>query len=304
LGNSRCDSHCSVPVYPDGFPAEIISQVERAIGRKVLGNVAASGTEIIERLGEEHMRTGYPIVYTSADSVFQIAAHEDIIPVDELYEICRAVRRIMTGKHNVGRVIARPFVGEPGSFRRTGRRKDFSVEPGAPTMLDAIKESGLEVVSVGKIDDIFAHRGITKSLHTVSNDEAVEHLVSELERKFSGLIFANLVEFDSSFGHRNNAQGYADALAAFDKVLPEIENRLSPQDILVITADHGCDPTTGSTDHSREYVPLLVYGERLKTGVNLGVRSTFSDVAATCLDYLGIDMKVPGTSFLPEVLSD
>lgn len=289
------------PVYPNGFPEQIISAVEERIGRKVIGNVAASGTEIIERLGEEHMRTGHPIVYTSADSVFQIACHEEIIPVSELYKICSIVREIMVGEHSVGRVIARPFVGEPGSFVRTERRKDFSVEPFGPTMLDLVKASGLEVVAIGKIVDIFAGCGITKSFHTVVNELVVSHTISELKQDYSGIIFANLVEFDSHYGHRNDPQGYAGKLMEFDEVLPMIEKALKPEDMLVITADHGCDPTTKSTDHSREYVPLLVYGKNLKSGVNLGTRETFADVSATCCEYLGVEADLAGTSFLSSI---
>lgn len=290
------------PVYPNGFPEKIISSVEQAIGRKVIGNIPASGTEIIEHLGEEHIRTGYPIVYTSADSVFQIACHEEVIPVAELYRICGIVRGIMTGEHNVGRVIARPFIGRPGSFSRTERRKDLSVEPFAPTMLDLVKANGLEVVAIGKIDDIFAQRGITKSLHTVVNQETVSYMISEIEQDYSGIIFANLVEFDSLYGHRNDPEGYAKALLEFDRVLPAIERALKPLDIVIITADHGCDPTTSSTDHSREYVPLLVYGKNLRQGVALGIRETFADVATTCCEYLGVKADLAGTSFLPSII--
>lgn len=290
------------PLYPNGFPEEIISAVEREIGRKVIGNIAASGTEIIEHLGEEHMRTGYPIVYTSADSVFQIACHEEVISVEELYRICNIVRGIMIGKHNVGRVIARPFIGSPGSFLRTERRKDLSVEPFAPTMLDLVKENGLAVAAIGKIDDVFAQRGITKSLHTVVNERAVSYMLSEIEQDYSGIIFANLVEFDSLYGHRNDPKGYARALVEFDKVLPVIERALKPQDMVIITADHGCDPTTSSTDHSREYVPLLVHGRNLRQGVALGIRETFADVAATSCEYLGIEADLAGTSFLSSII--
>lgn len=291
------------PVYPKGFPEEIISVVEKRIGRKVIGNVPASGTEIIERLGEMHMRTGYPIVYTSADSVFQIACHEKVVPVDELYRICSIAREIMTGEHNVGRVIARPFMGSPGRFVRTERRRDFSVKPFAPTMLDFVSNSGFEVTAIGKIDDIFAQYGITKSFHTVVNNQVISYVFSELEQDYSGIIFANLVEFDSQYGHRNDPQGYAKALMDFDQVLPLIKQNLKPYDILIITADHGCDPTTGGTDHTREYVPLLVYGKNIKVGVDLGVRKTFADVAATCCEYLGVKADLAGTSFLSDIMS-
>ena len=294
------------PVYPHGFPPEVIEAFERAIGRKVLGNKPASGTVIIEELGPEHLRTGCPIVYTSADSVFQIAAHERIIPVEELYRMCRIAREILTGPHAVGRVIARPFEGEPGAFRRTPRRRDFSLEPPRPTLLDRLVEAKLEVWAVGKIDDIFAGRGITEAVHTKDNMEGVDATVAFLKRTRGrrGLIFTNLVDFDTLWGHRNDAVAYARGLEAFDRRLPEVVEALGPRDVLIITADHGNDPTTPSTDHSREYVPLLVTGPRVRPGVDLGVRQTFADVAATVADMLGVPARFDaGESFAGQVLA-
>jgi len=254
------------PTYPDGFPPEVIGAFEDAVGRRCLGNVAASGTEIIERLGPEHMVTGHPIVYTSADSVFQIAAHVDVIPLQSLYEMCEIARSIMRGPHEVGRVIARPFEGEPGSFSRTPDRHDFSVVPPADTVLDDIARAGLEVRGVGKISDIFAGRGVTRSRPTRSNAEGIVAVIEETTSIERGLVFANLVDFDQSFGHRNDPAGYAEALGEFDRALPDIIASLGPRDALFITADHGNDPTTPSTDHSRERVPLLVAGEPSSSG--------------------------------------
>ncbi len=289
------------PVYPNGFPEELIEFFEEQIGRRVLGNKVASGTEIIEELGAEHMRTGYPIVYTSADSVFQIAAHEEIIPVQELYRICQIARKILSGKHAVARVIARPFIGRPGAFIRTARRHDFSLAPPKPTILDALCENGFAVLAVGKIEDIFAGRGITRTVHTKDNMDGVNRTLEFMRGGERGLIFANLVDFDMVYGHRNNAPGYAEALAAFDRRLPEIMNALRSDDILIVTADHGCDPTTPSTDHSREYVPVLVYGHKVRPGVNLGIRQTFADIAATVADLFHLDFRSPGTSFAGEI---
>ncbi|NHM27870.1 phosphopentomutase [Desulfofundulus sp. TPOSR] len=289
------------PVYPHGFPPEIIKPFEERIGRPVLGNKAASGTAIIEELGPEHMRTGYPIVYTSADSVFQIAAHEEIIPVEELYRMCRIARELLTGDHAVGRVIARPFVGRPGAFKRTDRRRDFSLPPPGPTILDLLLENGFPVLAVGKIEDIFAGKGITEAVHTEGNMDGVDQTLACMRRLERGLIFTNLVDFDMLYGHRNNPRGYADALEAFDRRLPEILHATRPDEVLIITADHGCDPTTSSTDHSREYVPLLVYGQKVKPGVNLGTRSTFSDVAATVAELFGLSYP-RGTSFAREII--
>ena len=287
------------PTYPDGFPTEVIVGFEERIGRPTLGNVAASGTEIIERLGAEHMETGYPIVYTSADSVFQIAAHVDVIALEDLYAMCRQARALLRGEHEVGRVIARPFEGEPGSFRRTPDRHDFSVLPPAPTVLDEVVAAGLEVIGVGKIADIFGGRGVTSSLPTRSNDEGVDAVIEATGALGRGLVFANLVDFDQSFGHRNDPRGYAAALEHFDGRLPEILAALRPDDLLFVTADHGNDPTTDSTDHSREMVPLLVAGERVRAGVDLGRRETFADCGATVAELLGVAWSGPGTSFAP-----
>lgn len=289
------------PTYPEGFPPEIISKFEELIGKKVLGNIAASGTKIIEDLGAEHMETGRPIVYTSADSVFQIAAHEEIIPLEELYRMCEAARKLLTGEHRVGRVIARPFIGQPGDFKRTANRHDYAVSPPRPNILTVLQEAGIKTIGVGKIYDIFAGEGIDQSITTKSNMDGVDRIIELLQEGKEGLIFANLVEYDSHFGHRNDPVGYARALEQFDQRLPEIMERLMPGDVLIITADHGCDPTTESTDHSREYVPLLVYGQHIKPGVNLGTRSSFSDIAASLADLFGLEYKT-GTSFVPELL--
>lgn len=289
------------PTYPDGFPPEVMGPFEEAIGSATLGNVPASGTEIIQRLGAEHLRTGFPIVYTSADSVFQIAAHVDIVPLESLYQMCRVAREILRGEHEVGRVIARPFEGAVGAFTRTPDRHDFSVLPPQPTVLDAVAGAGLEVRGVGKISDIFAARGVTSSRPTRSNDEGVTGVVEELEAIGRGLVFANLVDFDSSFGHRNDPAGYAAALEAFDRRLPEIVDALGPDDVLIVTADHGNDPTTPSTDHSRERVPLLVTGETVGPG-SLGERSSFADCAATIAELLDVAPPPAGESFASEIL--
>jgi len=284
------------PVYPDGFPEKVIHKFKKAIGREVLGNKAASGTEIIKELGEEHLRTGKPIVYTSADSVFQIAAHEDKIPVDRLYRFCLIAREILTGENGVARVIARPFEGEPGSFNRTARRKDFSLPPPEKTILDILKENKIEVIGIGKIEDLFAGKGLTKSIHTKDNTEGMDKLIKVMIEEKEGLIFINLIDFDMLWGHRNDFKGFAKGLEDFDKRLKEVLNLLKPEDLLVITADHGCDPTTPSTDHSREYVPVLVYGERIKKGIDLGVRKSFSDVAATLAEIFKTPDTVKGES--------
>ncbi len=289
------------PVYPDGFPPEIINAFEEKIGRKTLGNKAASGTAIIEELGEEHMNTGYPIVYTSADSVFQIAAHEEVIPLEELYRMCSIARELLTGEHAVGRVIARPFLGSPGSFKRTANRHDYSLKPVGRTVLDLLHSSGCRVQAVGKIEDIFAGEGITEALHTTGNQDGVNKILELMKKPGGGLVFANLVDFDMVYGHRNNPQGYARALEEFDGRLPEIMAALRDDDLLIITADHGCDPTTASTDHSREYVPLMVYGKYIKGGVNLGIRESFSDVAATLAETFGVTINT-GKSFLGDIL--
>ena len=291
------------PTYPDGFPPDVIEEFEAAVGTPSLGNVAASGTEIIERLGAEHMATGYPIVYTSADSVFQVAAHTGVIPLEKLYEMCEKARAIMRGRHEVGRVIARPFEGEPGSFKRTPDRHDYSVLPPEDTVLDEISAAGLEVRGVGKISDIFAGRGVTSSRPTRSNTEGITAVAEELQSIGGGLVFANLVDFDQSFGHRNDPSGYAEALEAFDRGLPGILAALGPDDALFLTADHGNDPTTASTDHSRERVPVLVTGQRIVAGTDLGERASFTDLGATVADLLGVKTGTPGRSFRAELLS-
>jgi phosphopentomutase len=292
------------PTYAQGFPHEILEAIEKRIGKKTLGNKAASGTGIIDELGEKHIKTGYPIIYTSADSVLQIAAHEDVIPLDELYKICEIAREVCIGEHAVGRIIARPFFGEPGGFTRTPGRRDFSLLPPRKTVLDHMAASGLEVWAVGKIEDIFANQGITKSEHTTDNRSGMMFTISLLEEAFSGLVFTNLVDFDSKYGHRNDPEGFAKALEEFDGMLPQLLNKLTDQDMLIIVADHGCDPTTESTDHSREYVPLLVYGPALKSGVNLGVRETFADVAATIAEIFSVPRPSIGSSFLTEVIDE
>lgn len=291
-----------LPTYPHGFPPDLIHRFEEAIGRATLGNFPASGTEIIKKLGEEHMRTGKPIVYTSADSVFQVAAHEEVIPIAELYDICQTARKLLTGEHSVGRVIARPFAGEPGNFFRTERRHDFSAPPPSPTVLDNLVGAGVPVIGVGKIEDIFAGHGITEAVHTKSNADGLDKIEECMRRAERGLIFANLVDFDMVYGHRNNPDGYARALEAVDERLPAIQAGLREGDMLILTADHGCDPTTPSTDHSREYVPLLVCGPNVRAGVDLQTRETFADVGATVADGLGVPSTGFGTSFGGEIL--
>lgn len=289
--------HKPFPTYPEGFPESVIKPFEEAIGRKTLGNYPASGTEIIKQLGHQHMMTGYPIVYTSADSVFQIAAHEDIIPIEKLYSMCEKAREILTGEHAVGRVIARPFIGTEGNFTRTDKRHDFSLKPISKTVLEYITESGLVVKAVGKINDIYAGQGITDSVHIHNNMDGVDKTLDYMIQDFRGLLFTNLVEFDMNFGHRNDVAGYAKALQEFDLRLPQIISKMRDDDMLVITADHGCDPTTESTDHSREYVPLLVYGKSLRHGIKLGIRNTFSDLAQTIADIFGLKADFKAESF-------
>ena len=285
------------PTYPHGFPADLMAEFERRIGRGTLGNYPASGTVIIQELGEEHVRTGKPIVYTSADSVFQIAAHEEIIPLEELYRMCRVARELLAGDHAVGRVIARPFVGRAGAFTRTENRRDFSLTPDRDTILDVLKAAGKEVIGVGKIEDIFAQRGLTQSRHTGNNPADLAAILEFMAVDADGLIFANLVDFDMLYGHRNDPRGYADALEQFDARLPDIELALRGVDVLMLTADHGNDPTTPSTDHSRERVPILVTGPRVRHGVALGARASFADVAATVADLLGVAWSGAGQSF-------
>ena len=291
------------PTYPNGFPPEVIEEFERQTGRGVLCNRPYSGTEVIKAYGEEQLKTGDLIVYTSADSVFQIAAHEDLVPVEQLYEYCRIARKILTGDHGVARVIARPFVGTDASnFKRTPRRHDFSLEPTGTTMLDQLKEHGYDVLSVGKIYDIFAHRGMTDYVFTSGNPEGIDKTIERTARDFHGLCFTNLVDTDMVYGHRNDAVGYAKAISYFDSKLPELLAGLREDDLLMISADHGCDPVTPSTDHSREYVPWVIAGPRVKAGTNLGTRPTFADISATILDYLSAPALGVGTSHLDEIL--
>jgi phosphopentomutase len=288
----------SFPTYPMGFPPDVIEAFQQAIGRKVLGNKAASGTEIIKELGEEHLRTGFPIVYTSADSVFQIAAHEQVIPVERLYHMCREARRLLRPPHQVARVIARPFTGEPGSFQRTEERRDFSLDPPGQMLLDLLKQAGHPVVGIGKIDDLFKGRGLTRSIHAGNNEESMDETVRILSLVPRGLVFVNLVDFDMLYGHRNDAAGYARALESFDAWLPELLSAMRQGDLLCMTADHGNDPTMPGTDHTREYVPLLAYGPRLARGVNLGTRRTFADLGQTIADALGVKRLPCGEGFL------
>lgn len=290
------------PLYPNGFPPEIMQEFESRIGRSSLGNKPASGTEIIAELGEEHVRTGSPIVYTSADSVFQIAAHEDVIPLWELYKICETARDILRGQHEVGRVIARPFEGVPGAFKRTTNRKDYAVPPPAGMLLDQLQKAGAQVYSVGKIIDIFLGRGINEYEKTKSNADGMAKTLAAMDTFERGLIFVNLVDFDSLFGHRNDVEGYAKALEEADAWLPSLDAKLREDDLVILTADHGCDPTTPSTDHSREYVPLLAYGPRARRNVDLGIRATLSDIGQTVAANFGAVPIAKGTSFLPELL--
>jgi phosphopentomutase len=285
------------PVYPQGFPPELMDEFKIRTGRQALGNVTASGTEIIDRLGEAHLETGRPIVYTSADSVFQIAAHVDVIPLPELYGICQAARDMLRGEHAVGRVIARPFTGQPGRFRRTTDRKDFSITPTGETLLDKAKAAGLPVVGIGKIEDLFAGRGLTEAIHTAGNMDGLNRTVDAAGRITRGIIFTNLVDFDMLYGHRNDAAGYYKALVEFDGWLPRMMIAMRPGDLLFITGDHGTDPGTSGTDHTREYVPLLVYGPGIKGGVNLGTRESFSDLGATVAEALKVKID-RGESFL------
>ncbi len=293
-----------LPTYPNGFPQEVISAFEKATGRGVLCNRPYSGTEVIKDFGQEHVETGKLIVYTSADSVFQIAAHEDILPVEELYRYCKIARELLQGEHGVGRIIARPFNGEY-PFKRTPRRHDYSLVPPATTALDVLKENGYDVISVGKIYDIFAGKGLTESYPTTGNDNGMETSKKIAERDFNGLCFINLVDFDMVYGHRNDVAGYARALSRFDLWLESFLPCLKEDDLLMITADHGCDPATASTDHSREYTPMLAYGKKLKTGVNLGTRTSFADIGATVLAWFDLPTdQVYGKSFLKEIIHD
>ena len=288
------------PLFWKGFPPEVMEEFERRVGRGTLGNKAASGTEIIEELGEEHMRTGSVIVYTSADSVFQIAAHEDVVPVWELYRMCEIAREILHGPYEVGRVIARPFTGEPGHFTRTANRHDYAVPPPKGMLLDKLAEAKTEVYSVGKIFDVFLGRGIEEHVKTKSNADGMQKTLEAMKELKRGLIFVNLVDFDSQYGHRNDVEGYGRALEDFDAWLPEFEKAMQPGDLAILTADHGCDPTTPSTDHSREYTPLLAFGPRAKAGVNLGTRATLSDMGQTVAENFGTSIE-KGTSFLGQI---
>ena len=290
------------PTYPNGFPQDVIEEFENAIGRKTIGNYPASGTEIIENLGNEHIATGKPIVYTSADSVFQVAAHESIIPVTQLYDMCEKARKILIGENHVARVIARPFIGEPGSFIRTYNRKDFSVKPPNRTILDELVIAGYTVTGIGKIGDIFAYQGISNSIHTEGNADSIYRTIDSLNASRPGLIFSNLVDFDSKYGHRNDPSGFGLGMKEFDTDLPDVLNAMRPNDLLIITADHGVDPTTLSTDHSREMVPLLVWSPSAQHSVNLGTRQTFADLSATIAEIFSIEPWLVGTSFAKDVL--
>lgn len=287
-------------VFGDKFPLRIIEELERRIGTNVIGNYPASGTEIIQVLGDEHVKTGHPIVYLSADSLMQIAMHEQVIPLERQYEICRIARELMSGADTVSRIICRPFLGENGKYFRTENRKDFSVDPPGYTVLDMLSEQGKDVIGVGKIEDIFNRRGLTKINHTRNNKDGIQAVISYLKEGFDGLLFVNLVDFDMLYGHRNNPAGYAEALEYFDTYIPEMTGLLDEEDILLLTADHGCDPTTVGTDHTREYIPIVAYGKKLKEGVDLGVRDTFSDIAATVAEYFGYHFPT-GKSFLEEM---
>ncbi len=285
-----------LPVYPNGFPEEILEKFRKATGREVLCNLPYSGTDVIRDYGEEHMKTGALIVYTSADSVFQIAAHEEIVPVEELYRYCEIAREILCGEHGVGRVIARPFIGEAPNFQRTANRHDFSLLPPRDTMLDAILEAGYDTYGIGKIYDIFAGKGIAHTQRIQNNVDGMEKTLEMQEKDFKGLCFVNLVDFDMMYGHRNDIEGYANAATVFDRQLKTFLERMRPEDILMITADHGCDPGFRGTDHSREHTPLLICGEDIKENVNLGTRETFADIAATVLDLLHVENNTDGTS--------
>jgi len=291
------------PVFPHGFPADRLEEFERRIGRRTLGNTVASGTVIIEELGPEHLRTASPIVYTSADSVFQIAAHEEVIPIDELYRQCEIAYAMFVEGMGVGRVIARPFVGQPGSFRRTANRRDFAIRPSGPTVLDRLVAARRDVLAIGKIEDLFAGQGITRAVHTRSDEEAMDRVEEAVREGGGALVFANLVDFDAQYGHRNNVEGYAENLERFDARLGRLLPLLLPGDLLILTADHGNDPTTPSTDHSREYVPVLAVGDAVRPGTDLGTRATFADLGATVAEALGVEGTGHGTSFLRELVS-
>jgi len=288
-------------IFMNGFPQRIIDELEKRIGTKVIGNYLASGTVIIQDLGEEHVKTGYPIVYTSADSLMQIAMHEDIIPLERQYEICQIARELMMGDDIVARIICRPFVGSKESgFTRTEGRKDFSIDPPGNTLLNTLKDAGKDVIAVGKIEDIFNNSGITRADHTRNNKAGIEATKQLLKDDFDGLLFVNLVDFDMLYGHRRDVQGYAEALEYFDQNIPAILGELNEEDILMITADHGCDPTAQGSDHTREYIPIMVYGKQIEAGINIGIRDTFADIAATIADRMNVNFDV-GTSFLDKI---
>ena len=291
-----------LPTYPDGFPEEVLKPFREATGRGVLANAPWSGTAVIDAYGDEHVKTGDLIVYTSADSVFQIAAHEDVVPIEQLYEYCRIARQILRGKHGVGRVIARPFIGTSGHYTRTSNRHDFSLEPPQKTMLDAFKDAGLDSIAVGKIFDIFAGQGTTEHIYTKGNTDGMAKTMGYADRDFTGLCFINLVDFDMLYGHRRNIDGYAAALTEFDGWLAEFMKKMGPEDLVMITADHGCDPAyLATTDHTREYIPLLILGEQIKPA-DLGVRGCFADIAATICDVFGLPLQTEGRSFKEEIL--
>jgi len=290
-----------LPTYPHGFPDDLVAQFEQAIGRKVIGNTVASGTEIIQALGQEHVRTGFPILYTSADSVFQLAAHQEIIPLEILYSMCETARNMLTGENAVGRVIARPFLGMPGVFKRTEHRRDFSLAPPGTTLLDLLKKAGKDVIGLGKIEDLFAGRGLTQADHTETNRDGMAATLHWLERDFAGLLFVNLVEFDMLWGHRRDSQGYAQALRDVDNWFAQVQQAMRPEDVIFFTADHGVDPTYRGTDHTRECVPVLAYGQLLCVGVNLGTRSTFADLGQTLAQVFGVGPLAVGTSFAQDL---
>ncbi|NLJ89116.1 MAG: phosphopentomutase [Epulopiscium sp.] len=291
------------PTYPNGFPEEVIEAFEKKTGLKAMGNKVASGTEIIDELGEEHIKTGNPIVYTSADSVFQIAAHEEIIPIERLYEICSISRKILSGEHKVARVIARPFIGDKkGSFTRTSNRRDYAVKPPHDTILDKVKEKNLDVIAIGKISDIFCGQGVTEALHTKDNMDGINKTIEFIKRDNKGLIFTNLVDFDAKWGHRNNYEAYGKGLEDFDRRLIDIINAMNEEDVLIINADHGCDPTFPGTDHTREYVPFLAYGEKLKKNVDLKTRESFADIGQTIGELLGTEKIKNGKSFAKDII--
>ena len=290
-----------LPTFPDGFPPEIIRNFEKLTGRKVICNKPYSGTQLLLDYGREHVETGALMVYTSADSVFQVAAHEDIVPIEELYHDCELAREMLTGDYAVGRVIARPFVGEYPNYTRTARRHDYSLQPPRATMLNNLEDAGYECIGVGKISDIFAGSGITQQIRTQNNTDGIAKTLDLMENDFEGICFVNLVDFDMVYGHRNDAPGYARALMEFDQALPKFMEQMGKDDLLIITADHGCDPSTPSTDHSREYTPMLAWSKKIRPGVNLGTRTTFADIGATVLEYFGLENRTDGQSFLKEI---